>query len=51
MYYICHVVTHVTNGINWVASLPFTNPLPWPRGIKCLVDAHFTISMEAEGQF
>jgi len=29
------------------ASLPFTNPLPWPRGIeKCTSFAHFRISQE-----
>ncbi len=37
IYYI-HVVT-IMLLISCIASLPFTNPLPWPYGIiKCLIE-------------
>ncbi len=43
--YICHIViiTWFTS-FSCIASLPFTNPLPWPHGIvNCLPYPHFII--------
>ncbi len=39
IYYI-HVVTiMLLVSVSCIASLPFTNPLPWPYGIiKCLIE-------------